>query len=96
MPSDWNSYYTRCSRCNSRYHQSEGGCGCLDDYLECAGAGSRTECFVHFDDHVEWEGKNYCAEHLTCEGCDKREDEGAGLVLLEGDRYCVECMAEDN
>lgn len=34
VPDDWGSYYNRCSRCGSKYHASEGGCGCMDD-LEC-------------------------------------------------------------
>jgi hypothetical protein len=34
VPDDWGCYYTNCPRCGSRYHQSEGGCGCMDD-LEC-------------------------------------------------------------
>jgi hypothetical protein len=95
MPSDWNSWYTSCGRCGSRYHASEGGCGCLDDHYECAGVGRYAECYVHCDEAIEWEGDHYCAEHLNCEGCGKPEDQGADLVLFEGDRYCTECMAED-
>ncbi len=34
VPDDWNSYYSTCSLCRSRYHQSEGGCDCSAD-LEC-------------------------------------------------------------
>ncbi len=30
----WGAYFTRCSYCGAKYHQSEGGCGCMDD-LEC-------------------------------------------------------------
>jgi hypothetical protein len=35
VPDDWGSYYTKCSRCGSRYHQSEGGCGCMDSLESC-------------------------------------------------------------
>jgi len=34
VPDDWGSYYYNCDCCGSRYHASEGGCGCMDD-LEC-------------------------------------------------------------
>lgn len=35
LPDDWNSYYRKCDRCGSRYHASEGGCGCLDNLEPC-------------------------------------------------------------
>lgn len=34
VPDDWGCYYTKCGLCETRYHMSEGGCGCTDD-LEC-------------------------------------------------------------
>lgn len=34
VPDDWGMYYTRCSECGSRYHMSEGGCGCWQEEAE--------------------------------------------------------------
>ena len=31
MPADWGAHYLTCDNCDSRYHASEGGCGCQDD-----------------------------------------------------------------
>jgi len=35
VPDDWGCYFTKCSRCGTRYHASEGGCGCLEDLEPC-------------------------------------------------------------
>lgn len=34
-PSDWNNYWNRCELCGVRYHQSEGGCDCTEDFEKC-------------------------------------------------------------
>jgi len=57
VPDDWGCYFTRCSRCGTRYHESEGGCGCMDD-LEC-------QCGA-----CSWD--NYSAEEPTCSKCGTR------------------------
>ena len=31
MPVDWGAHYLTCDHCGTRYHASEGGCGCQDD-----------------------------------------------------------------
>jgi hypothetical protein len=35
VPDDWGCYYRRCDRCGSKYHASEGGCGCWDNIPDC-------------------------------------------------------------
>ena len=111
MPSDWNAWYTNCSRCGTKYHQSEGGCGCLDDYVECGRNGGsvfrkgfgnipgrlvKVECYIHCDDDsVEIGEEQYCEEHATCEGCGIEHTEKAPLVDLDGDIYCPKCLAEE-
>lgn len=110
VPDDWGCYYTRCERCGSRYHESEGGCGCLDDHIECArhnkptlvkGFGNypsrmvRQECYVHCDDEqYELGGKIYCVEHAECDACGKAHDEQDPLIPCEGELYCAACDAE--
>lgn len=34
VPDDWGMYYNTCSNCGSRYHLSEGGCGCWEEEAE--------------------------------------------------------------
>ena len=31
---DWASYWSRCSSCGNKYHDSDGGCGCEEYYEE--------------------------------------------------------------
>ena len=33
VPDDWDSYWSRCSSCGNKYHDSDGGCPC-EDYEE--------------------------------------------------------------
>ncbi len=35
VPDDWGSYYTNCDRCGTRYHMSDGGCGCMESLENC-------------------------------------------------------------
>ena len=35
LPDDWNCWFRRCDLCGSRYHASEGECGCLDNLESC-------------------------------------------------------------
>lgn len=30
-PDDWDSYWTKCADCGTKYHASEGGCDCADE-----------------------------------------------------------------
>lgn len=91
VPDDWGSYYCKCSRCGSRYHASEGGCGCTEDHEQCSG--DRTgDCYVHVDEAIEWNGQHYCADHLRCDACDVSVAEDATLTDLEGDRFCEDCI----
>jgi len=53
VPDDWGMYYERCNRCGTRYHASEGGCGCLDDIEPC-------QC-----GHCRWNG----ADDIRCARC---------------------------
>lgn len=95
VPDDWGNYYYKCSHCGSRYHASEGGCGCLDDHVACAGSSRFESCYVRDDEAIEWNGQTFCAEHLVCDGCGEQDgDQGEHLTPLEGDRYCRACMAE--
>jgi len=34
VPDDWDCYWRTCDRCGSRYHASEGGCGCIEEEEE--------------------------------------------------------------
>lgn len=56
VPDDWGCYYRRCSRCGSKYHASEGGCGCIDliDPCQCG------DCNWEFN---SWD------EDPTCRNC---------------------------
>lgn len=110
MPSDWNSWYSKCGRCGSRYHDSEGGCGCLDDYQECAAHGSSQfvkgygkrpgrmvsiDCYVHVDDElVEVGDQSFCQDHALCEACGEHNDTSP-LVDYEGSAYCAQCASEE-
>ena len=33
IPDDWGRYYSTCSLCGNRYHDSEGGCDCHEDLV---------------------------------------------------------------
>lgn len=97
VPDDWGCYYNKCLRCGSRYHASEGGCGCLDDHVECAGSPRMGDtCYVHVDEVIEWNGQDWCVDHLVCDGCGEPDgDKGEHLTALEGDLYCRTCIAEE-
>lgn len=60
VPDDWGMYYTTCEFCGSRYHASEGGCGCCD---ECEICGE-----IHSLDELEDNGM-VCNECLACDHC---------------------------
>lgn len=34
VPDDWDCYWYMCSNCGSKYHASEGGCGCFEQEIE--------------------------------------------------------------
>jgi len=96
VPDDWGMYYSKCSYCRSTVHASEGGCGCMDDYLPCDGAGRNRECYVHFDSVIEIGGKNYCDEHACCDACGERHEDVEWIKAMpEGDIYCDQCWGDD-
>jgi len=63
-PDDWNRYYTRCPRCNTRYHASEGGCGCTEDLDLCAGPCAE----YHQPESLTTTAASGVEQHL-CEDC---------------------------
>ena len=84
VPDDWGCYYTSCDLCGTRYHMSEGGCGCVDD-LECqCGSGSweGADALICSDcgtgPHEELSTK--CSVHTA------RRDHADGVVR-KGQRY---------
>jgi hypothetical protein len=88
VPDDWGSYYRRCDRCGSKYHASEGGCGCMDDVGECqcgqcnwrTGYGSDTPRCRDCGTGPYVEGRSHRSVHVA------RKQHGGGI--LPGDRYC--------
>ena len=58
---DWGSYYRTCELCRERWHASEGGCGCADDWEDCA-CGARA-----------WQR---VGEEVACARCHTRPGEG--------------------
>lgn len=91
VPDDWGNYYRECGRCGSTYHASEGGCGCLDDSVQCS---ADARCRVEAEHVVVWRGQDFCPEHLVCDGCGGYGGErGQWLTPAFGDteRYCPVC-----
>lgn len=101
VPDDWGMYYTNCSLCGSRYHMSEGGCGCLEEKQLCSGPNCGVEydgASYHDDEDVtEGGGKYYCSDCLACECCETSDEvtynDEADLLLCpacaEEDHYCA-------
>lgn len=94
VPDDWGSYYTKCEHCGSRYHLSEGGCGCGDDLVLCAGSTARGACYAMASVMVTFAGRDYCKTHLACDGCGEQPSVDQ-LTPQDGDIYCPACMAEE-
>ena len=95
VPDDWGMYYSKCPYCRSTVHASESGCGCMDDYLPCAGASRNRECYVHYESVIEIAGKNYCADHAACDGCGDVLEDVEWLQPYDGDIYCEVCWEDD-
>jgi len=107
VPDDWGCYYSKCSRCGSRTHASEGGCNCEERFAECAGCMAKpawvrrfwdeNDEYVPINTALEVDGKYYCETHAVCECCDKPEDEVGELEHIPGDivsLYCVACRED--
>jgi len=45
VPDDWGCYYRKCGYCGQTYHESEGGCYCLE-YGDCTCCGGETDNLV--------------------------------------------------
>ena len=104
VPDDWGSYYYKCEYCGSRYHASEGGCGCLEDAGQCAGCQNRyhygmsraeAEGWHPLDELTEVDGRLYCEEHLACECCEE-ETEGLGWCEEAEMLLCPRCTDADH
>lgn len=97
VPDDWGMYYSKCGYCGSRYHASEGGCGCLEDAEQCVvcrssvhnryGSLAEQEGWHPIDDLHEIGGSYFCEEHAVCLCCEAgeggNEEEIAKLKLVE-------------
>jgi len=99
VPDDWGSYYSRCSLCGTRYHASEGGCGCTEDKEFCVGPGCNDRNSLDsYHDHQKVTdfggGRFYCDDCIGCECCEDGKDVSwdaeAGLLL------CKRCEPEDH
>lgn len=104
VPDDWGCYFTRCSLCGTRYHASEGGCGCTDDQERCRGCGEYADPDEMHEIVTEvapvrvWRlgtlvratGIVYACEGCYgCEECGSRD--GLQWVADMGDLYCGRC-----
>ena len=94
LPDDWGMYYNKCGYCKSTYHASEGGCGCLEDHVECAGQDRYEECFVHEEFAIKIGDKHYCEEHARCDACGEKHEDVEWIKPYEGDVYCDACWEE--
>lgn len=102
---DWNSWNVTCLRCKRRYHTHEEGCNCIDGYGRCAGCDigllavkvdhypfkrwHRINALSNFD------GQNFCENHLVCSCCDRTEDEIKDPIRLSEERdvlFCSRCI----
>jgi hypothetical protein len=107
VPDDWNSYYENCSICGSRFHASEGGCGCTEDKVECRVCDE----WVEEDEAREHEadGRRYSLTDdsyktiretvHTCHACLECEHCGSTEALRWDDLrddcwYCAKCRLE--
>ena len=85
LPDDWCAHYSTCGRCGSRYHASEGGCGCTEEG-QCSGCGEHCGSFSFDNDAF------ICDECCVCENC--------GDVAPRGDKVddcqrCVSCTPDE-
>lgn len=98
VPDDWGSYYYNCNLCGSRYHASEGGCGCTEDMERCVGSNCEgldgLEGYYPAEDVTEINGKHYCDDCLYCECCE--ESEGVSYSDEHGLLLCKRCEPEEH
>jgi hypothetical protein len=95
VPDDWGNYYSTCGLCGTKYHDSEGGCGCTEDLERCDGGGCHNmgglEAFHPIEDLTEIQDRHYCKHCLECECCGDLSEvaynEEHGLLLCPG---CIE------
>ena len=107
VPDDWGMYVYNCMICGSRYHMSEGGCGCTEDKDLCHGhncGDSTNRDHYHEETRTLGDGKTYCEDCLECECCqdDGKTDptihysEDHGLLLCKtcdtGDGCATRCV----
>jgi hypothetical protein len=83
VPDDWGSYFETCSICGSRYHASEGGCGCTDDKALC------TRCDEWIDDGEVQHGT--CETCRVCGECGESDEDELTYYEASDDWYCLTC-----
>ena len=90
VPDDCNCWYSNCDRCGKKYHDSEGGCGCLDDHTECRSCDEWTHD-EDLDDHNECKD---CIDDRACADCDSAGARQPESLTLEDDGwwYCQPCI----
>lgn len=96
VPDDWDSYYSTCSRCGSKYHDSEGGCGCADDLVQCGGGsdcGDFDDGLIDPEEATQFGDNYYCEKHNECVCCGAEKDlaEGEDDELL-----CPKCIKPEH
>jgi len=74
VPDDWGMYYSNCSFCGGRYHESEGGCGC-HDYCEMCGEAAAM-------DELEENGM-VCNGCLSCDHCGETTDDNHRFFVID-------------
>ena len=79
VPDDWGCYFTTCSTCGTRYHESEGGCGNCDKCELCGEWFSLEE--------LEENGM-ICDGCLTCGTCgEPTEDNHLYFIIAEDEDF---------
>lgn len=98
LPDDWNSYWHRCQHCNARYHASEGGCDCREDWVACSAGTQRKPCEAPLDQTLTIEDQAYCHKHAECVVCGASAMSNPPPVLshFEGDLFCGPCNQESS
>jgi hypothetical protein len=72
VPDDWGCYFSRCPRCGTRVHASEGGCSCIDYYFENLEPCQCGAC--------DWDGDE---DRPRCEKCGTGPHEDTGFHTAE-------------
>ena len=92
VPDDWNSWYSNCLRCGTRFHASEGGCGCTEDLIEC----QEPRCSNYCDEETNTVlgGRNLCPDPARCVCCHRHHDDAP--LTMNGEWVCKVCDPEEH